>query len=296
MKRISLLFIILFIACTKTVVKKGSTPPEVITPKAIVYPQAYIIKETVNLRSTPNSKSQIIEALKDGDKVELLENRMGWYRINTENKKTGWLRSDMVGPKKLSRTLTASVFVDSVLPNYNAKMFFDKKRLYRTVYLIFPMQDYDNRQILKKKAKKIGEEYQRKVYPGAVEIRIMEPDKKTLFTKIKLKALANTDIAYPILTYGRLIDLTLNTKDALTVKIAVPDSITDNNLLKMAKNISKNYDYRIRKLEILIGRDSDEGLKFLNAPTKEKNSSFCRLYYLEDEAGEYYKFNQCFEQ
>ena len=295
MKRIALLIIILFLSCTKTVVKKE--PPKEPEPamEAPVYPTAYVIKETVNLRSAPDVKSAVIATLKDGDKIELMENIKGWYHIKDESQKSGWVRSDMVGPKDLSRTLMASVFVDSVLPNYKVKMFFDKKKLYKVVYLIFPQQDYNNPKELKTKAKKIGKEYQQKVYAGAVELRVMKTDEKTLFTKIKLKALAKADIAYPVLPYGRLISLFVNPKDELTIKIAVADSVKDNELLKMSRNISKLYDYRIRKVEILIGRDSEKGLKFLSKPVKEKNSAYCRLYYLEDDAGEYYKFNQCFE-
>ena len=295
MKRIVLLIILLFLACTKTAVKKEVIEPPQEVVETVQYPTAYVIKETVNMRSAADVKSQIIAVLNDGEKIELLKNKNGWYRIKTENKKTGWVRSDMVGPKNLSRTLMAAVFVDSVLPDYNVKMFFDKKKLYKIAYLIFPEQEYKNKKMLKLKAEKIGKDYQQKVYAGAVELRVMKTDEKTLFTKIKLKALAKADIAYPVLTYGRLIDLSVNSKDELTIKIAVPDSVIDNSLLKMAKNISKLYDYRIRKIEILFGRDTLDGIDFLNDPKKEKKSPFCRLYYLEDDAGEYYKFNQCFE-
>ena len=295
MKRIVLLIILLFLACTKTAVKKEVIEPPQEVVETVQYPTAYVIKETVNIRSAADMKSQIIAVLNDGEKIELLKNKNGWYRIKTENKKTGWVRSDMVGPKNLSRTLMAAVFVDSVLPDYNVKMFFDKKKLYKIAYLIFPEQEYKNKKTLKLKAEKIGKDYQQKVYAGAVELRVMKTDEKTLFTKIKLKALAKADIAYPVLTYGRLIDLSVNSKDELTIKISVPDSVIDNSLLKMAKNISKLYDYRIRKIEILFGRDTLDGIDFLNDPKKEKKSPFCRLYYLEDDAGEYYKFNQCFE-
>jgi SH3-like domain-containing protein len=295
MKRIALLIILLFFACTKTALKKEVIKPQQEVVETVQYPTAYVIKETVNLRSTPAVKSQIVTSLNDGDKVELMENKKGWYKIKTENQKIGWLRSDLVGPKNLSRTLMAAVFVDSVLPGYNVKMIFDKKKLYKIAYLIFPEKEYKNKKTLKLKAEKIGKDYQQKVYAGAVELRIMKTDEKSLFTKIKLKALAKADIAYPVLTYGRLIDLAVNPNDELTIKIAVPDSVKDNSLLKMAKNISKLYDYRIRKIEILFGRDIQDGIDFLNQPKREKNSRFCRLYYLEDDAGEYYKFNQCFE-
>ena len=295
MKRIAILVILLFLSCTKTVVKKQTV---VITDETVTktdYPIAYIVKESVNLRSSGSVKSQIITTLIDGEKIELIKNRNGWYFVKSEGHKEGWIRSDMVGPPNMSKTLMAAAFVDSTLPNYNVKMFFDKKQLYKIVYLIFPESNYKNVQTLKSKAKKIGKEYQDKVYAGSVELRIMQPDEKTLFSKITLNALTKADIPSPVLNYGRLIDLYINPKDELTIKIAVADSIKDNSLLSMVRNISKIYDYRIKKIEILVGRDSEKSISFLENPKKEKKSTFCRLYYLEDDAGEYYKFNQCFE-
>jgi SH3-like domain-containing protein len=292
MKRTAFFIILLLLSCSKTIVQKDVPKTEEIKP---IYPTAYIIKESVNIRTKPTAKAPIKTQLKDGDKIELIKNQKGWYHITNAENIDGWVRSDMVGPKNLSRTILASAFIDSTLPNFNVKMFFDKKDLYKIVYLIFPDQDYKNPKNLKMKAKKIAKQYQKEVYPGAVELRIMRTDEKTLFKKIKLKPRSIADIPHPIIRHGRLIELSVNSKDELIIKIVVPDSIGNQKLLKMAKNISKIYDYRIKKIEIFMGLDSQEGIEYLKRPKDHKKSTLCKLYYLEDAAGEYHSFKQCFE-
>jgi uncharacterized protein YgiM (DUF1202 family) len=292
MKRIIILTILLFLSCSKQLIKEN-TPQK--AERKSNNPAIYIIKESVNLRSRPTVNSSIVKELKDGSRLELIKNSGGWYYIKDEENTSGWIRSDLAGPKKLSRTLSASAFIDSTMPAYNTKMFFDSHQLYKIIYLIFPRQEYNDANKLLAKAKKIALKYQKEVYPGALEIRIMNPDEKTLFRKLKIKAYAIADYPIPIIRFGRLIDLSVTPKNELMIKIAAPDSIPNGDLLKMAKNISKIYDYRIEKIEILIADDSMDGIKFLQKPLKQKNSPLCRLYYLEDANGEFYKFNQCFE-
>jgi hypothetical protein len=128
----SLLFIlIVFFACTKEVIKKESEATGAESAST-----AYVINETVNLRSNNNTNSTIIKKLKDGQQVSIIHNLDGWYEIYDDEHNQGWLRSDMVGPKELSRTVLATTFVDSVLPGFKSKMYFDKTDLYKTIYLI----------------------------------------------------------------------------------------------------------------------------------------------------------------
>lgn len=80
----------------------------------------------------------------------------------------------------------------------------------------------------------------------------------------------------------------------MAVHIAVPQSVNNQQLLKMARNISGAYDYSFTKIEIYIAADTAEGLAYLeDTNQKPLNTHVCRLYYLEDKNGEDYRFNYC---
>jgi uncharacterized protein YgiM (DUF1202 family) len=286
---INMLFVLILVfSCTNEIIKK-----EIETTDTESVSTAYVINETVNLRSNNNINSTIIKKLKDGQKVSILRNVKGWYEIYDDEHNKGWLRSDMVGPKELSRTKLASVFVDSILPAYNTSMYFDKTDLYKTIYLILPESYYQSVDKAEKLARKIGLAYQEKVYPGALEIRIMKKNTDDLFTRVNLKAIGNANMPVPIIDKGRLISI--NQKNwRVKINVAVPEDISKSDLLKQARSISSKYELPYIKVEIFQAIDNHMGRSYLkNHNEKPTDPGICKLYYLEDKEGEYYKYNHC---
>lgn len=280
------LSLILLFACTKKSIKKDEEISDLSST-------AYVIKETVNMRSDNSTSSQIIKKLNDGQEVNIIRNDNGWYEIYDNEREKGWLRSDMVGPKELSRTLLATAFVDSLLPGLNADMYFDKTDLYKTIYLVLPHKYYDSQKNAAMYAKKIGKKYQEKVYPGNLEIRIMKKNREDLFTQLQLEAIGNANIPIPIIRKGRLISLNQENWQIL-INIAVPSDITKSELLNQARVISAKYDLPYKKIEIFQAVDNKTGRIYLNNHTKKPfDTGICKLYYLEDKDGEYYKYNTC---
>lgn len=258
-----------------------------------IFPPLYVVKEKVNLRSKPSASSAKVARLQDGDALTFLTNKNGWYQVRTEDGQTGWLRSDLAGPRALSKTRMAAAFADSILPAFNAKLFFDKTDLYKTVYLTLPASFYSSKNKALKQAKKIGRAYQNKVYKGAVEIRILKPESQELFTRLTLSAVGLARVPLPVLDFGFLFKLEEQNK-AVKLFVAIPKTVSKKALLKSARRISATYDYPFTKAEIYMVTDSAEGMRYLahfNKPPQQR--SVCRLYYLEDANGEDFKFHFC---
>lgn len=282
-----LLILIIFFACSKKSIKKDSALDLKSTSTA------YIIKETVNLRSVNNTNSEIIKKLNDGQSVSIIRNVNGWYEIFDDEQDKGWLRSDMVGPKELSRTLLASTFVDSVIPRFKTDIYFDNTDLYKTIYLILPQTYYKSSIKAEAYATQIGKIYQKKVYPGNLEIRIMQKNREDLFARLQLKAIGDANMPIPIIKKGRLVSIDqINWQ--IKMNIAVPEEVTNSELLKQARSISSKYDLPYSKIEIFQAVDNKSGRTYLIDHTKKPSDlSICKLYYFEDKDGEYYKYNHC---
>jgi uncharacterized protein YgiM (DUF1202 family) len=187
--------VLLFLSCNPSTVKKES----VSVPQASIFPPLYVIKEQVNMRSQPSSRSPKIGVLEDGDELQVLKNKNGWYQIITDEGKKGWLRSDLAGPRTMSLTRMASAFTDSLLPAFGAKMFFDKTDLYKTIYLTMQSNFYTSQKKARNETQKIGRAYQKKVYHGALEIRVLHPQTEELFLRVKLPAVGMAKVPLPIL-------------------------------------------------------------------------------------------------
>jgi hypothetical protein len=252
-----------------------------------------VIKEKINVRNTFSISSPIITSLYDGDEVQFLQSENGWYQILLEDGQKGWVRSDLVGPRSLSRTILAKAFVDSTLPAYNCEMFFDKEKLYRIIYLVLPEKYYSSKAKIAEQARLVGKAYQEKVYPGDLEIRIMKPiSTSELFLKVQLQAINIADIPVPIIQFGRLYALETPKLGEVNLKILISPDISDHDLLQMAREISAMYHYPFIKAEIFLIEDSLEGLKYLETNGKSnKDKSLIRLYYMEDKDGELFEFN-----
>ncbi len=292
MQRLLIIFgilVLLFSCQPSTVATKGKPSTAVHSP----FPPLYVLKERVNLRSKPSTSGTKVAQLQDGDALMVMGNKNGWYQVRTEDGKTGWLRSDLAGPRSLSKTRMAAAFADSVLPAFDAKLFFDKTDLYKTVYLTLPAAFYQSESKARKQAQKIGKAYQKKVYPGTVKIRILKPESQELFTRLTLPAIGIARVPVPVVDFGFLYKLEEKNK-AVKLYVAVPKSVSKKNLLKSARRISATYDYPFIRAEIYMITNSPEGLMYLAHFDKPpKFRSVCRLYYIEDANGEDFKYNFC---
>ena len=286
-----ILLILIIFACNPSVTKKEKS-----TAPSTASPTLYVLKEKVNLRSQPSKRSEKISTLEDGAELLVRENRNGWYKVTTDETKQGWVYSSLIGPRNLSRTRMAAAFVDSVLPAFGVEMFFDKKDLYKTLYITLPASFYASPKKAKKFSTEIGEAYQQKVYRGAVEMNVLKPQSKDLFLKLNLKAIGIANLLIPEIKTGYLMKLEEKNKQ-VRVFVAVNDSLNNKILLKSARAISAQYDYPFTKAEIYFVSDTAEGLSFIKDMNKvPRNRRVCRLYYIEDKNGEDYHFDFCLEK
>jgi hypothetical protein len=290
-QKIILIHLLFLIGCGPKLVKEKSVKIEKEIKSNL--PSLYVIKEKINVRNNFSISSQIITSLNDGDEVQFLQSENGWYQVLLVNGQKGWVRSDLVGPRSLSRTILARAFVDSTLPAFNCEMFFDKEELYRIIYLILPEKYYTSKAKVAEQARFVGKAYQEKVYPGDLEIRIMKSlSNSELFLKVQLEAVNIADVPVPIIQFGRLYALDTPKIGEVDIKILVKPDISDQDLLQMARDISAIYNYPFTKAEIFLITDSLEGLRYLETNGESyKDKSLIRLYYLEDRDGELYEFN-----
>lgn len=273
MHRIFLIFLIMALAgCTREAVKKEST--ELTAVHVSDYPVAYVIKEQVNLRSSNNIQSDIVNQMNDGDVLYIIRNKDGWYEVRTDSETNGWIRSDLAGPKELCKTCLARIFADSIMPAFNGEIFIDKNELYKIIYLTFAKEYYQSTQKAQQQARKTGQVYQQKVYPGAVEVRVLKPGTKELITKIMLPAIGIGDPRIPVLKSGILVSFREKNNE-LFIKVHVPAATGKTKLLNIARSISRTYEYPISKVEIYF--------------YDKANPYKCLFYYLEDKDGEYFK-------
>lgn len=287
--------LLILAACTKKIIVE-KPQPEKERPNYSAFPGAFIIKEAVNVRASHSTRAKIIRQLKDGDEVRLINMQNGWYEIADDNGERGWVRSDMVGPRSLSRTRLARAFADSVMPAFKADIYFDKTETYKIIYLTLERSYYKSLNQAEAYARKIALAYQERVYPGEIEVRIMEPDGQELFHRFNLSAIGMADLAVPILTSGRLLSLSEFNYE-ITVRVAVPDSLTNASVLRQARGISAKYDYPFTKIEVFVVRDIPRAIRAVSSlPVEKIPEGTCRLYYLEDKDGEFYRFNACYGQ
>lgn len=86
---------------------KPETKPEELpqdkpeTPTVTTKKGTVINATVLNIRSGPGTSYSIVEKLKNGDVVNIIESKNGWHRVNTASGKTGWVSGDYI---KISTT------------------------------------------------------------------------------------------------------------------------------------------------------------------------------------------------
>ncbi|WP_456465165.1 AAA family ATPase [Persephonella sp.] len=58
--------------------------------------EVYVIPNRLNVRAFPDKSSEIVYVLKKGDKVEVVNDKEGWYKIRYKNI-TGWVKKEYTG-------------------------------------------------------------------------------------------------------------------------------------------------------------------------------------------------------
>lgn len=282
------LLILIMISCTTTTVKKEI----VSTPAKPAYFTGYVVRENVNMRSGASIDSAEVAKLKDGEDVTVLQNKNGWYQVQTVDN-TGWVRSDFIGEESFSYSRLATNFMEKIKKEYNTELFIDKENPYAVIYLVLPDEYYDDKITAQNFADEIGKMYQRDVFPGELEIRVLQQNKKKLYIRSVLKSTGPTFLKPPFLRYGRPFSFKV-IDTAIKIQVLVPPGLTDKNLLDMANEISSGYGEAISKVEIYMVEDTPEGQKYYSDKNfKPMVDSICRLYFIEDSRGTDYKTSFC---
>ncbi len=270
---LGILFLLYFSACTPRVTQKAPSA-EPALPQTAQTLRAYVIKETVNVRQASTTGSAIVATLEDGSPVQILENKNGWYHIVMENGKSGWVRSDLVGPRNLSKTIMAAAFNDSIMPNFSAQLFIDKNKPYKVIYLQFEKHPGTKMDLY---VKRIVNAYQEKVYRGAVTVHVLRPNSDQFLKSYTFKSRGIAEIPLPVLPAGILQKVELHNNN-IKLHIVMNTPATHQTLLKVARKASGRYSYPFEKAEIII---------------RARPSKQCLLYYVEDAYGEDYYFDRC---
>jgi uncharacterized protein YgiM (DUF1202 family) len=283
--------ILLVLSC----IPQKTVKPEIIShPEAAAYFTGTVIRNNINIRSTSSTDGTIVGKVNDGEQVQVIQNNKGWYEIITSDKIKGWVRSDFIGTKSLSYNLKAENFSDSTLKDINVQMFIDENDPYAIIYMLLPENQYKDNEEAKNFVTKLGLQYQQKVYPGAVEIRILKKDKKSIFEKVYLSTKGAVNLKAPYLATGMPFAFELLNGNAIVIKVLVPAGLSDDELLRMSQDISANYGDDIRKIEIYFVEDNTDGRNYLAGQNmKPQDSSTCRFYFIEDSNGPDYKSNFC---
>jgi uncharacterized protein YgiM (DUF1202 family) len=269
-------FLILIIAWSCTSQKELVEPAET-TPPRPAGTYFWAVKPEINIRTKNSTDSAKSGKLNDGDSVLVIENQNGWYCVQRDDNSMGWIRSDLLGPKKVSVFANAVNFVDSLLDNDGTELFFDKKLLHRRIYLAYPASMYTSKSKIEKYTEKLVQEYQGEVYRGDVTARVLKPGSQDEYLTIKLKGKQNPDIKLPVLPFGILSDVDNTAPANIKLTITTPDSVSNNDIIKTARDIVSIYPISYSKVELLFVSDQAR----------------CRLWYSEDENGEAYKLNEC---
>lgn len=235
----------------------------------------------VNVREAARENAEKLTQLNDGDSVAVLANRNGWYEIRTSEKTSGWVRSDLLGPKNFSAFKRAVSFVDSLREKNGIEIFFDKKLYHKRIYIRFPAAMYQSRSQIEDGTTAILHAYQQEVYRGDVSARVLKPDSEEEFMTMDFSGEVNADPLLPVIPFGFLKQAHRRYAQGITLTYIVPDSLSDQQLLETARTLSASYPLTYKRIEI----------SFITNRTRRENN--CRLWFVEDARGEEFKLNEC---
>jgi len=158
--------------------KKTIETPDIDIDEETVSKEAllWVYKPNVNIRDSSSGSGNKLFQLADGDSVIVLKNENGWYQIKTADGKTGWVRSDLLGPKELSAFTMAVKFINELKYKDQIEVYFDKKLYHKRIYISFPSDIYASRTEIQHKTRDLVKQYQKDVYRGHVTAHVLKPE------------------------------------------------------------------------------------------------------------------------
>lgn len=257
---------------------KEEIKPEVVPP---VHHYLWAFKPQINIRETNSPASPKIAELSDGDSVEVITNLDGWYQIKTGNQATGWVRSDLLGPKSLSAFSRAITFVDSLREAEKTEIYFDKNLYHKRIYISYPPSLYTTKSAVEERTRTLVDDFQARVYPGQVTARVLTPGSEEEYLTISANGKPNADPLLPVIPFGKISKVIPKYEEGIVLEYQTPPGISDEEMLRTARKLSAGYPLSYQKIEITFVNETDS------------DQPECRLYFVEDTGGEDYKFRPC---
>ena len=236
---------------------------------------------TVNIRDEASEISAIVTQLVDGDSVLVLTNENGWYQIRTLDGRSGWVRSDLLGPKELSAFPYAVKFIEELKKIEQIELYFDKKLYHKRIYISYPVEQYTSKTNVEEKTRELVKQYQKDVYSGQVTARVLKPDSEEEYLTIDIEGNSNADLDLPIIPFGRIVEVNRDNPSEIKLSYSNPADISDEILISTARQLSSKFPISYQRVEIT----------FKDAPYATEKP--CRLWFMEDANGEDFKINQC---
>jgi len=274
----SLLFLFACVSKKKLELSETLDPDKDLTSKNNYL---WVFNPSVNIRENDAINSRMVNQIVDGDSVLVLTNKKGWYHIRTEDNKSGWVRSDLLGPKNLSAFRQAVSFAQDLKEKDKTELFFDKKLYHKRIYITYASTAYNSSKEIEIKTNELVKKYQKKVYRGELTVRVLKPGTDEEYLTQVYEGDKNADPVLPIIPFGFIQSVDRNDPLTITLSYSMPAEISNQELLETARHISSTFPLSYQRVEI---RFTD-----LHSP-KDK---ICRLWFREDQSGEEYAFNQC---
>jgi hypothetical protein len=241
----------------------------------------WVFKPNINIRDSASGSGTKLASLEDGDSVIVITNDNGWYQIKTIEGMSGWVRSDLLGPKELSAFSSAVIFIEEMKENENIEIYFDKNLYHKRIYISFPPDIYSSQQEVETKTRDIVNRYQSDVYRGHVTARVLKQPSEKGYLTIEVKGAVNADPILPVVPFGRIEHVDRSIPSGIRLSYSTPSEISDKMLISTARQIVPNFPISYQRVEIT----------FKNSPYS--NEEPCRLWYMEDANGEEFKLNRC---
>ena len=271
------LFSFFLITCTPPPRTRPVEQPAISAPVVKEF-YLWVVKSQAHMRNKNSDQAKVIAHLVDGDSVVVFENQSGWYRIRTVEKASGWIRTDLLGPRYLSIFHRAVFFSDSLRDQEGIDLFFDKKLQHKRIYLSLPQYYYSTREKALNKAREIIDDFQKNVYSGEVILRVLKPGSPDEFLTITAPGgQSNPDPVLPVLPFGVLQEVRTVSSQEISLLIMILDDTGDKDLLLAARSMAAAYPLSFTRVEIQFN----------------DNQNQCRLWFQEGQEGESYRYHPC---
>ena len=221
---ISITVLFLIHGCTS---KESLAPPDI--EKEVIQGDAllWVFKPNVNIRESASGSANKVSGLVDGDSVIVLSNVNGWYQIRTIDGLSGWVRSDLLGPKDLSAFNAAVTFIDDLKESEKTEVFFDKKLYHKRIYISYPSDVYSSRREVESRTRELVKHYQNMVYRGNVTARVLKPGTDEEYLTLEIKGAINAEPILPVIPFGKIENVNRDNPSGIQLSYSVPSDISD---------------------------------------------------------------------